>query len=306
MNTRRVLFSSDLAARDHHFSSVIDPGTDGSCVVIVYIREYRPLWKMFPCDKSISFYWLCKSSIKTHNAIQKMVYPSLWCGNRYLLINNTCYQYIFLPSTNNHSINCRVAKLDVLYLNRILANHGVEVNFMGSGDVNMTSKQSLQCGLAFPYTNVSVRSTGVKKFELQKVDTYSLICGPTMQQCDDGSCRIQSTICMSDFKCAPRLCARITDSLSNHDMDYCRHQCPPGICACGRLMFQCSIGGCVPCSSVCDNKNNFSRTNFVQQITYIQTFQQTQLLLPESVPQNLTGVVSISYVHLLYALMSNW
>ena len=72
MNTRRVLFSSDLAARDHHFSSVIDPGTDGSCVVIVYIREYRPLWKMFPCDESFSIHWVCKSPIKTYNAIQKM------------------------------------------------------------------------------------------------------------------------------------------------------------------------------------------------------------------------------------------
>ena len=53
MNTRRVFFNSDLAVRDYYFSSVIDPGTDGSCVVIVYIREYKPLWKMFPCDKPI-------------------------------------------------------------------------------------------------------------------------------------------------------------------------------------------------------------------------------------------------------------
>ena len=256
MNTRRVFFRSDLASRDYYFSSVIDPGTYGSCVVIVYIREYKPLWKMFPCDKSMSIYWLCKSPIKTHNAIQKMVYPSLWCANQYLLIKNTCNQYIFLPSTNNHSINFGVAELDVLYLNRILANHGVEVYFLSSSAVNMTYKQNVQGGLAFPYTNVSFRSTGVKKFQLQKVDTYSLICGPTMQRCDDGSCRIQTTICMSDFKCAPRLCACITDNHLNHDMNYCRHMCPPRICACGPLMFQCSIGGCVPYSHVCDNRNN--------------------------------------------------
>ena len=168
MNTRRVYFNSVFAVTDYYFSSVIDPGTDGSCVVIVYIREYKPLWKMFPCDETISLYWICKSPIKTHNAIHKMVYPSLWCANRYLLINNTCYQYIFLPSTNNDNIKFRVAKLDVLYLNRVLANHGVEVYFLGSGAVNMAYKQSVQGGLAFPYTNVSFRSTGVKKFELQK------------------------------------------------------------------------------------------------------------------------------------------
>ena len=256
MDIHRVLFNSVFTVTNYYFSSGIDPGTDGSCVVIVYIREYKPFWKMFPCDELFSIHWVCKSPIKTYNAIQKIVYPSLRCGNRYLLINNTCYQYIFSPSTNNHSINFGVAKLDVLYLNRILANHGVEVNFLGSGAVNMTYKQTVQGGLAFPYTNVSFRSTGVKKFELQKLDTHSLICGPTLQRCDDGSCRIQSTICMSDFKCAPTLCACITDNHLNHDMDFCRHQCPPGICACGPLMFQCSIGGCVPYSSVCDNKNN--------------------------------------------------
>ena len=153
MNTHRVYFISVFAVTDYYFSSLIDPGTDGNCVVIVYIREYKPLWKMFPCD----------SQRYPQDGL-----PFTWCANRYLLINNTCYQYIFLPSTNNDNINFRVAKLDALYLNRVLTNHGVEVYFLGCGAVYMAYKQSVQGGLAFPYTNVSFRSTGVKKFELQK------------------------------------------------------------------------------------------------------------------------------------------
>ena len=245
----RVLFDGVRDYKNYYFSSVLDPGADGNCVVTVYIREHKPSWKMFPCEQSISIYWLCKNHIKTQNAMHKMGYPSLRCVNRRLLINNTCYQYIFMRSTNNHGIDFGFAKHDILYLNRILAKHGVNINAMGGGTVKMIPKESVQGGLTFQYTNASF-----KIFQLEKVDTYSLICGPTMQRCDDGSCRIQSTICMSDFKCAPTLCACITDNHSNHDMNYCRHQCPPGICACGPLMFQCSIGGCVPYSHVCDRK----------------------------------------------------
>ena len=245
----RVFFDNVLDYHYYVFSSVLDPGTDGNCVVILYIRENKPSWKMFPCKQPISIYWLCKNHIQTHNTIQKMGYPPLRCVNRRLLINNTCHQYIFMRSTNNHGIDFGFAKLDILYLNRILAKHGVIINAMGGGTVKMIPKESVQGGLTFQYTNASF-----KIFRLQKMDTYSLICGPTMQRCDDGSCRIQSTICMTDFICAPRLCICITDNHPNHDMNYCQHQCPPGICACGPLMFQCSIGGCVPYSHVCDKK----------------------------------------------------
>ena len=250
----RVFFDNVLDYHYYVFSSVLDPGTDGNCVVVLYIRENKPSWKMFPCKQSISIYWLCKNHIQTHNAIHKMGYRSLRCVNRRLLINNTCYQYIFMRSTNTHGIDFGFAKLDILYLNRILAEHGVNINAMGGGTVKMIPKESVPGGLAFQYTNASFRSTGVMIFRLQRIDTYSLICGPTMQRCGDGSCRIQSTICMTDFICAPRLCICITDNQSNHDMNYCRYQCPPGICACGPLMFQCSIGGCVPYSHVCDRK----------------------------------------------------
>ena len=67
-----------------------------------------------------------------------------------------------------------------------------------------------------------------------------------MQQCEDGKCRVQSSICMLDFHCTPSICACVVGNHLNHSTDYCRHQCPPGICTCAPLMFQCSAGGCIP------------------------------------------------------------
>ena len=240
----------------HEFSSVLEPGTDGNCVAILYIRDHKPSWKMIPCGQPILAHWFCKYHPKTRDAIHNRDYPSLLCVNKCLLTNKTCYQYAYWASSNNYSINVGVMKRNILYFNRNLANHGAKLSFMDGGTFMKISWKGVQGGLTFQYYNVSFRSSGVKIFRLRKSDIYSAICGPTMQPCLDGSCRIQLIICMSDFKCAPRLCACTTDNIVNYDMNYCRHQCPPGICACGPLMFQCSIGGCVPYSHVCDNKHN--------------------------------------------------
>ena len=58
---------------------------------------------------------------------------------------------------------------------------------------------------------------------------------------------------LQDFQCSWNLCACTTGSNISDSMDYCRYRCPPGICTCSPLMFQCSTGGCIPYSRVCDN-----------------------------------------------------
>ena len=89
--------------------------------------------------------------------------------------------------------------------------------------------------------------------QIGKNFTNFSICGPAIQQCDDGSCRAQSVICIWDFQCSWNLCACTTGSNISDSMDYCPYRCPPGICTCSPLMFQCSTGGCIPYSRVCDN-----------------------------------------------------
>ena len=239
----------------YNLTSPLEPGTDGRCVAILYIREQKPSWKMFPCRLPISPFWICKKHVKTHNAIPKKDYPSHRCVRRCLLINNTCYHYKFVPTLKNNTMTFDTDKFNLLYLTQNLANHGVHVKLMGGHIVRKIAAESVKSTIQDNRTTAS-RLSDRKVLLLEKSDISVRMCGPTMQHCDDGSCKVQSNICILDFICAPRLCACMVGNQLNHNLNYCRSQCPPGICVCASFMFQCSIGGCIPYSHVCDNEND--------------------------------------------------
>ena len=239
--------------RKHIFSSVLEPGRDGNCLAIIYLRDQQPSWNMFPCNKEVSAFWICKSQPRTHSVLQWPDYPSRTCNVRSLEIKDTCYEYQSVPNLKNGSMICEIVKNYLSYLIQIFSNHRINVTFIRCCAVTKMSTKGTQGEFVF--------ANGDRKFEMRSERVYQLketvniisACGPTMQQCHDGSCRAQSIICQLDFECAPRLCACMIGGHINHNMEYCRHQCPPGICMCAPLMFQCSTGGCIPYSHVCDN-----------------------------------------------------
>ena len=238
------------------FSSTLEPGKDGNCTAILYIREHQPSWKMFPCDVPFSRYWICKHYALTQNAFHQLDRPSLSCRGRSLLTNNTCFVYRLVKSLGNDSIVCGFDNAYLVYLNQILAYHGVSIKFiLRCSDLKIRDKHA-QDILPFHNEGYNLIPSYVKIFQLKTFDTELSMCGPTTQRCDDGSCRIQSIICMLDFGCAPNLCACMISSQLNYNIVYCRYQCPPSICTCAALMFQCSIGGCIPYTHVCDNESN--------------------------------------------------
>ena len=234
-------------------NSPLQPGIDGNCAVILYIREYKPSWMMLPCGKLKSRYWICKNQPRVRNANQHLGYPSVWCHDRCLLVGNVCYEYKLLPSLSNGSSVCHADNPYFSHLNDNLANHGIDVLFFVDSTDMKLCKKNKRGELASQVSKVNHQLASVKTVQLRKNVTNFSICGPAMQQCDDGSCRAQSTICIEDFQCSWNLCACSTGSNISDSMDYCRHQCPPGICTCSSLMFQCSTGGCIPYSRVCDN-----------------------------------------------------
>ena len=237
------------------FSSALDPGKDGSCTVILYIREHQPSWKTFPCNVPFSRYWICKHYIAENTTRQRDL-PSLSCRGRSLLIDNTCFDYKLAPRVENASIVCGFDNAYLLYVNQNLAHHGISIIFiLRCTDLKIHYK-NVQGILPFRNEGYKFTPSYVKTFQLKTSDTNLSICGPTMQRCDDGSCRLQSIICMLDVECAPNLCACLIGNELNYNISYCRHQCPPSICTCAPLMFQCSRGGCIPYTLVCDNEYN--------------------------------------------------
>ena len=237
--------------------SAFQPGVDGNCIAIAYIRETNPRWVMVPCDKRVSIDLICKHQPRAHNP-QRPVYPSLRCQEACLLIDDTCYEYKLSLSTGlgNDNVGCAEWKPYISYLNKNFANHGINVIFTIGCSVISEFETDIQVRMSFQNDSVNYLSTNVKALELRKSDTGLSICGSTTQRCHDGSCRSQSIVCTLDFECAPNVCACMVDNRMSYNKEYCRHHCPPGICTCAPLMFQCSIGGCIPYLHVCDNENN--------------------------------------------------
>ena len=239
-------------------SSALEPGKDGKCVVILYIREQKPSWKMFSCDVPISRYLICKHNTvaQNQNTIHQQGLPSLLCQERCLLVDNVCYEYRLVPRLGNDAVICAFDNAYLSYVNKNLAHYDTSIIFiLRCTDLKIYAK-NVHAMLPFYNEVNNFAQTNLKIFRLKKSGTKFSVCGPTTQRCDDGSCRIQSIICMLDFECAPQLCACMIGNQLNYSIDYCRRQCPPGICTCPSLMFQCSTGGCIPYTNVCDNEYN--------------------------------------------------
>ena len=238
------------------FPSALEPGKDEICVVILYIREHKPSWKMFPCNAKISRYWICKHYATARDSIHHQEYPSLSCRDRSLMIDNMCYEYRLVPRLDNDMLNCGFDNAYLSYVNQNLARHGISIMFIQNcTDLNIYGNK-LQGIMSFHNHGYHRTPTKVKIFQLKTSGTNFSVCGPQTQRCDDGSCRVQSIICMFDFECAPHLCACMIGNQLHYNKHYCRHQCPPGICTCPSLTFQCSTGGCIPYTHVCDDDYN--------------------------------------------------
>ena len=241
------------AGRKHTFSSALEPGRDGNCLAIVYFRDQQPSWNMFPCNKEVSAFWICKSQPKTHSVLQRPDYPSRTCNVQSLLIKDTCYEYQSVPGFKNASVVLGVPKSYLQYLEQVFSNHHIDVAFVRGCSIMKTPTKCLQGDFIFANDDRKFEMRWTNIYQLTEAENVISVCGPTMQQCHDGSCRAQSIICQLDFECAPNLCACMVGGHIDNSTEYCRHQCPPGTCRCAPLMFQCSTGGCIPYSHVCDN-----------------------------------------------------
>ena len=242
-----------IEGREYTFPSPLEPSTDGNCVAMLHIRDQQPWWEMYPCGYRISANWICKKQPRTNSVLQDLVYPSLMCKSQSLVIQEVCYEYKIVSSLQNDSLGCHVKKPYLLYLNEIVAYHGIKITFVVQCRAMKTYKNDIQA--QFAVSNDVPKSWIIQrwKFQMREAEPRYSMCGPTMQQCLDKSCRTQAAICQSDFKCAPNVCACTIGNQMEYSMQYCRYLCPPGICMCAPLMFQCSAGGCIPYSHVCDN-----------------------------------------------------
>ena len=90
------------------------------------------------------------------------------------------------------------------------------------------------------------RLATVKTYRLRKTDTDVSLCGPAVLMSNP----------INYLHAGLSMCSCTIGTHIINNIEYRRYQCPPGICNCGQLMFQWSLGGCIPYLYVCDNAYN--------------------------------------------------
>ena len=91
---------------------------------------------------------------------------------------------------------------------------------------------------------------------LKNVSGHLFECGANQHTCMDGSCIIQHQLCARNNFCDPHLCKCKLSNATIPHLDFCAKRCAAPICKCPLLTFQCTTGGCVPYSFVCDGATN--------------------------------------------------
>ena len=81
-------------------------------------------------------------------------------------------------------------------------------------------------------------------------------CADSQYRCMNGSCILPTLLCVSDINCDPSQCMCYSHCREIRSVDYCLKECAPTNCTCAVLMFQCTGGGCVPYTLLCDGEPN--------------------------------------------------
>ena len=198
--------------------SRLEPGWDGPCIAIMYMTSYSPTWKTLPCDKPVAMHWVCKKYQRIKQNKQILRNDILICCYRCLAISGFCFTYGF-TMTARHNTDFEMNVLN--YIARLLniwSYHESHRNFIHhetDPNFNNTMHQSVHIPATFKYefmvenaNNLNTTEYNIQVYFLKEIQhTPTQICGVYMQKCDDGTCRIQSHICVLDFECSSIVCS---------------------------------------------------------------------------------------------------
>ena len=238
----------------------LQPDGDFQCVILVHIKGNALSWMTIPCDERVTCYWICESKTTIVNPHHNFIYTPIVCCDQCLIISNLCF-VIHIELNENDLMIYSSTYVDMNYISQLLhalsmhdlgrryLYHGKDSNSLVKSDIVkkvFSDQLKNQDNIRRPVTDMEL----VLKLDGNK----TILCGPNMKKCHDGTCAILSNLCVSDFTCFPSLCTCRKDQVNINDPMYCRTKCNSPACSCQPLMFQCSVGGCVPYSFVCDGQ----------------------------------------------------
>ena len=234
--------------------------------MMINIGGFESTWKTIPCSFRFARIWICK------HKLQRSLYPPtprnffVICCKLCIMISQHCYKICHVkvawkttfPRPPQRSQHYYITKI-----NNALSTLQPDSSFLvviSNCQHNVTETFDNVCKFHMLPTlsayNVRTNTSTEKLLLIQSGFETSNTCTSIHHRCLNGSCISPMLLCISDTMCDPSLCMCYSHGREIGNVDYCLKYCTPTNCTCAALMFQCTCGGCVPYTLLCDGEPN--------------------------------------------------
>ena len=232
-----------------------------------------PSWYSLPCTHLYANAYICKRQTET-----KWPIPSHFiskkslntCGAGQMSFANKCYILKRVKNTWPQIFET-LTHIDLEYVIRLfslICQHTLQhYNFLTTPNysANTSPKPCIKFYPSDPYgkyaSKIMTRATFCNMSDVN--NTYFAesgtqdgkgICKINQYLCHDGTCALQEDVCLNGDTCSTVDCVCYRNDEKIFDAYYCRNACMPSVCHCPPHFFQCSTGGCIQMTFICDGK----------------------------------------------------
>ena len=225
--------------------------------MVINIGGFKSTWKTIPCSFRFAHIWICKHKLQRGVSLSTPRNIIVTCCKHCLMISHHCYKSFHVNAARKITFPRHQQGSQHHYITNIinaLSNLEPYISFLivlSNSQHNLTETYGKVCEFHV-LANISTAKLLLTRSDFQTSNT----CTDNQHHCMNGSCILPIFLCVSDTTCDPSLCMCHLHGNKIESLDYCLKYCTPTNCTCAALMFQCSCGGCVPYTLLCDGEPN--------------------------------------------------
>ena len=235
--------------------------------MVINIAGFGSTWKTIPCSYRFARIWICKHKQREKADLSVPRNSFVTCCKHCIMITNRCYKICYLKVTRGTKFPKQRQRRQHHYLTKmsnvlsaLQPNRAFHIA-ISKGQHNVTDMYSEICELhamtSLLSYNVRANTSSTEKLLLIRSGFQaSNTCEGNQHRCMNGSCILPILLCVSDTTCDPSQCMCYSHGREIRSVYYCLKECAPTNCTCALLMFQCTGGGCVPYTLLCDGEPN--------------------------------------------------
>ena len=251
-----------------------------------------PSWYSWPCERLVEYMGpvICKRRLETWRPLPYHVSSRnyyITCHSKQILVLSRCFSMRW--DLNALPLNEPVVSRDVeeyfikmfsFITRQTMLGYQLlmKTHFSGSNENGTCIKILLTPGLPYDITRQvityksqcrSMDSDRILSISLSHVDPR-LHCQTNQITCKDGTCLSHKSVCSWYNHCHTMHCTCQSNGKPISDKYFCRYICLPKNCTCPRHHFQCTSGGCIHMSYICDGESHCRDSS--DEICRIDTF----------------------------------